>query len=193
MRCARNVKKVIVVLSALTTCLVSEVATGKSLLWSPVLFSWFECGEKLGNDSLADTRAALFALNDASVDNSFPFLLFATTVIAAESGFNRKAVSSSGAVGLMQLTTVGAEEARQQCNLPHVTKERLLDSKTNIRYGTCLLRHYLNQVDNNQTLALVLYNGGYKQLTRFLKEGSLSKETAEYVLRVNSYLGRCIP
>lgn len=141
----------------------------------------------------------MFVLGSESVDTSPEFLMFAASVIAAESGFNRFAISPSGAIGLMQVTIIGAKEAAIQCRLPYssgvndsVLLARLMDSRANVKYGTCLLRYYLDQVKGNQLLALVLYNGGYGQLTRFVQTGTLTKETVEYVLRVNSYLGRCV-
>ncbi len=169
--------------------------------WSPALLAWSNCGERLAEGkpvSISQVKAAMFVLGTESVDTSPKFLTLATSVIAAESGFNRLAVSPSGAVGLMQLTPIGAREAAIQCRLPFargvdddVLLARLMDSRANVKYGTCLLRYYLDQVDGNQMLALVLYNGGYVQLTRLLQTGTLSKETSEYVLRVHSYLGRC--
>lgn len=170
--------------------------------WSPELLSWHECGDKLAigrNIPANDVRAAMFVLGAHSVDGSPLFLKLAASVIAAESGFNPKAVSGSGAYGLMQLTLIGAKEAAIQCRLPYargVSDEtlvaRLMDSRANVKHGTCLLKYYLDSVGGNQTLALVLYNGGYGQLTRFVNTGTLSKETQEYVLRVHSYLGRCL-
>ena len=142
-------------------------------------------------------HGALTALSLYSVDQSFDFLRFATAVIAAESGFNPSAVSPAGATGLFQLTPIGAREAATQCRLPlrggddASIRSILVDRRNNVKYGTCLLKYYLDSVRGNKTLALVLYNGGYQQLTRLAATGTLTKETAEYVFRVHSYLGRC--
>jgi membrane-bound lytic murein transglycosylase MltF len=172
------------------------------LPWSPELLSWHECGNKLAIGRAVnpnEVRAAMYLLGTHSVDSSPSFLKLAASVIAAESGFNPSAVSPAGAYGLMQLTTIGAKEAAIQCRLPYargVSDEtlvaRLMDNRANVKYGTCLLKYYLDYVDGNRTLALVLYNGGYAQLTRLIQTGTLSKETQEYILRVNSYLGRCL-
>lgn len=161
--------------------------------------AWHECGTKLlPKADAGQVRGALSALSLYSVDQSPDFLRFATAVIAAESGFNSGALSPSGATGLFQLTAIGAREAALQCSLPlswGVDELEFLnslrDSRRNVKYGTCLLRYYLNQMNGNHTLALVLYNGGYQQLTRLAATGTLSKETGEYILRVHSYLGRC--
>lgn len=172
------------------------------LPWSPELLSWHECGEKLAIGRTIQpeqVKAAMFLLGSESVDTSTSFLKLAASVIAAESGFNHRAVSGAGAYGLMQVTLIGAKEAAIQCRLPYargVSDEtlvaRLMDNRANVKHGTCLLKYYLDSVNGNQTLALVLYNGGYAQLTRFINTGTLAKETQEYVLRVNSYLGRCL-
>ena len=163
--------------------------------------AWYKCGDTLAKEKGASpdqVKAALYALGTESIDSSPAFLMLAASVIAAESNFNRHAVSPAGAFGLMQLTLIGAKEAAIQCRLPYARRvsdsvliARLMDSRANVKYGTCLLKYYLDQVKGNTTLALVLYNGGYAQLTRFLETGTLSKETAEYVLRVQSYNGRC--
>lgn len=128
------------------------------------------------------------------------FITLAVALTAVESGFNSKALSSSGAVGLMQVTPIGAKEAEQQCpaflapgrgeRLMALNK-RLLDPDTNVKYGTCLLHYYLQEVNHFATLSLVLYNGGYKQLTRLSDSGTLAKETQDHILRVNQNIRRC--
>lgn len=200
MKPRRKENKIIATLLAVTGLAISQTSRADSIPLSPELLAWRTCGDTLTIDRPVDqnqVKAAMYALATYSVDQSFDFLRFATTVIAAESGFNRYALSPSGAVGLMQLTPIGAREAAAQCRLPlHggddvAIRNSLFDSSQNVKYGTCLLKYYLDSVHGNKTLALVLYNGGYGQLTRLLNTGTLSKETSEYVLRVNSYLGRC--
>lgn len=200
MKPRRKENKIIATLLAVTGLVASPTSHANSIPLSPELLAWRTCGDTLAVDRLANpnqVKAAMYALATYSVDQSFDFLRFATTVIAAESGFNRYALSPSGAVGLMQVTPIGAREAAVQCRLPlhggddASIRSILFDSRTNVKYGTCLLKYYLDSVQGNKTLALVLYNGGYQQLTRLINTGTLSKETSEYVLRVNSYLGRC--
>lgn len=169
--------------------------------WHPAMFSWYGCGLKLAEGKPLTEKQIHFVLETLShhsVDKSPDFLMFATTVIAAESGFNVAAASPMGARGLMQVTDIGAREAAAQCRLPLLDGEytsvpaiTLHNPRINVKYGTCLLRYYLEQVNGNHLLALILYNGGYVQLTRFINTGTLTKETSEYVLRVQSYIGRC--
>jgi hypothetical protein len=170
------------------------------------VLKWYEC---------ASMVAATFPLSDkelghtlqtiarSSVNGSPDFLQLVTAVAAVESSFNRAAVNGNpetGAVGLMQLTLIGAKEAEHQCPVLRPTLGesnltlmlRLLDVRDNVKYGSCLLNHYLEFTNGNVLHALVLYNGGYQQLTRLIRTGTLTTETQQYVLRVHSYLGRCL-
>lgn len=160
-------------------------------------FRWQECAGDLARSagrSPIEIEKLLDALLVGSVSLSPDFMAVVVSVIAAESNFVFRARSpSSDAVGLMQVTGIGALEAERQC--PFLIREHrtrvLHHPTTNIAYGTCLLRHYMNQVHGNTFLASVLYNGGYQQLTRLTTSATLTTETREYVLRVHHYLRRC--
>jgi soluble lytic murein transglycosylase-like protein len=80
-------------------------------------------------------------------------------IIAAESSFNRFAVSSAGAQGLMQIMPFWKNEiGRREDNLTDIT--------TNIRYGCKILQFYLQKEKGNLALALARYNGSVGQ-TRY--------------------------
>jgi len=72
-------------------------------------------------------------------------------LIAVESRFDHFAVSNVGARGLMQVMPFWKKELGS-------TKDNLFEIETNIRYGSAILRHYL---DRYKTLnrALGAYNG----------------------------------
>lgn len=73
-------------------------------------------------------------------------------VIDVESRFNRFAISSAGARGLMQIMPFWLQAiGHPQDNLFHV--------RTNLRYGCTILRYYLDQEHGNLTRALARYNG----------------------------------
>ncbi|HVC31755.1 MAG TPA: transglycosylase SLT domain-containing protein [Steroidobacteraceae bacterium] len=73
-------------------------------------------------------------------------------VMQVESGFNRWAVSPSGAVGLMQVMPYWPEQlGMQRYELVHVTP--------NIRMGCAILRFYLQYTHDDVRLALEKYNG----------------------------------
>lgn len=73
-------------------------------------------------------------------------------VIDVESRFNRYAVSSAGAVGLMQIMPFWPTKLGMR-------RHQLLNVPDNIRMGTAILRHYLKSERNNVPNALARYNG----------------------------------
>lgn len=131
-------------------------------------------------------------IKKASVSSNSEFLLLASAIIYVESQFNPDVVSSKGAIGLMQVMPIAATEAEKQC--PKAVSKyngKWSSPEANIRYGTCLLQHYQRQVQGSTFLSAVLYNGGYKQLERLAKEGTLTEETLVYVLKVHQFIRRC--
>lgn len=78
-------------------------------------------------------------------------------LIHAESHFDRFAISSVGAQGLMQVMPFWkAELGRPQDNLT--------DNATNLRYGCTILAYYLKRENGNVQRALARYNGSLGQL-----------------------------
>jgi soluble lytic murein transglycosylase-like protein len=65
-----------------------------------------------------------------SVDRSETFLELMFAVMATESGFNRHAVSSADARGLLQLMPVAVREAMVRCNLRALKTQDELWPKT---------------------------------------------------------------
>ncbi|SEO60140.1 lytic transglycosylase domain-containing protein [Aquisalimonas asiatica] len=77
-------------------------------------------------------------------------------VIEVESNFNRYAISSVGARGMMQIMPFWLDEIGQD-------DDNLFDIQTNLRFGTTILRHYLDKENGNLTRALARYNGSLGQ------------------------------
>ena len=73
-------------------------------------------------------------------------------VIQTESSFNRFAVSTAGAQGLMQIMPFWKEI------IGH-SRDNLLQIETNLRYGCTILSHYLEKEQGNLSRALARYNG----------------------------------
>lgn len=124
--------------------------------------------------------------------NIDPCLVFA--VIRQESVFNPDAVSSAGAIGLMQMMpSTGAALARELGKPFSI--DTLYRPPANIRYGIFYLRKLLDQFNENEVLALASYNGGPpnarewyvrnrdKDLDLFIEDIGFS-ETRNYVKRV---------
>ena len=77
-------------------------------------------------------------------------------VIQVESNFERFAISSAGAQGLMQVMPFWLDEiGRPGDNLFHI--------RTNLRLGCTILRHYLEKEKGHLSRALARYNGSTGQ------------------------------
>ncbi|MRI35339.1 hypothetical protein EOPP23_20480 [Endozoicomonas sp. OPT23] len=73
-------------------------------------------------------------------------------LIQTESSFNRFAISSAGAQGLMQVMPFWK-------NVIGRPEDNLTDVATNLRYGSTILSYYLEKEKGNMTRALARYNG----------------------------------
>ena len=98
-------------------------------------------------------------------------------IIMAESGYNPKAITPKGALGLMQLMpktakTLGVEDG--------------FDPKHNINGGVRYFRQLLNQFGGNVKLALAAYNAGSRKVRQYQGIPPF-KSTQYYIERVIKY------
>lgn len=82
-----------------------------------------------------------------------------TALIAVESGFDARAVSPRGALGLMQITPETGERYAAAHERQRPVDERLLDARTNIHTGARMLAD-LNRRFGRIDLALAAWNAG---------------------------------
>ncbi|MFO8025544.1 lytic transglycosylase domain-containing protein [Thiohalophilus sp.] len=105
---------------------------------------------------MPDTRKRLDLLKQIHVEAKraglWPELVLA--VIEVESNFDRFAISSAGAMGLMQIMPFWLDEIGQP-------GDNLFDIRTNLRMGCTILKYYLDKENGNLTPALARYNGSY--------------------------------
>jgi soluble lytic murein transglycosylase-like protein len=96
-------------------------------------------------------------------------------VIVVESGFNSRAVSKRGAVGLMQL--MPATASRFGVSNPY-------DAKQNVHAGALYLKFLIDRFGHDIRLALAAYNAGEEAVARNGGQIPPFSETMAYVPRV---------
>lgn len=81
-------------------------------------------------------------------------------VIYVESGFDERARSPRGAVGLMQILPETAAQIARETGGSDFVAEDLENPSVNVRYGTYYLRRSLDQFEGNTLAAVAAYNAG---------------------------------
>lgn len=99
------------------------------------------------------------------------------SVIRAESGFDSRATSPKGAMGLMQLMP---DTARG------LGVSNAYDPQENIMAGTRYLKSLLDRYDGDVPRALAAYNWGMGNVER--NPDRLPQETRDYIARITQYL-----
>ena len=116
------------------------------------------------------------------------------SVIKRESSFDSTAVSSAGAMGLMQITPATFEYLCRLLDEEHEVG-LLYDPETNIRFGIFYLSVLYERFDN-WDCAFAAYNAGPNRVEGWIEEGKVDEdgnlveipieETATYVKRINA-------
>ncbi|GAC1516899.1 MAG: hypothetical protein NVS1B4_14980 [Gemmatimonadaceae bacterium] len=100
----------------------------------------------------------------AAAEGIEPELAF--RLVKVESGFNERARSPVGAIGLTQVMPSTAKFFERG-----ITAERLYDRQTNLRIGMRYLRTLVGQYHGNVKLALLVYNRGEGAVNAALRNG----------------------
>lgn len=97
-------------------------------------------------------------------------------VILTESKYNTHAVSSTGAVGVMQLMPDTAEWISEESGLP---ADNLRDPAENIPLGAWYLEFLIEKYEGNLVLALAAYNAGRGNVDDWMKTYHWPKHYAD--------------
>lgn len=119
-------------------------------------------------------------------------------VIRQESAFMEDAVSSVGALGLMQLMPATGKQTARALNIRYQGNQGLLQSDQNIQLGSAYLNKLMTRYNGSPVLAAAAYNAGPHRVSRWLPGGGDMdaalwtelipfRETRKYVRRVLTY------
>ncbi len=136
-------------------------------------------------------------ITECSTEFDVPkYIIYAT--IKVESDFDPNAVSSAGALGLMQMMPSTFEWLTGEEHLDERLSTRKLDDpEVSIRYGTYYLSYLYKKFDYNWDTAFAAYNAGEGNVAKWLKNSEYSdgkgnltdipfKETKNYVKKINN-------
>ncbi|NLW41154.1 MAG: lytic transglycosylase domain-containing protein [Tissierellia bacterium] len=122
-----------------------------------------------------------------------PYLIAA--IINVESRYDKNALSSKEARGLMQISPITGEWAAKELSIADFDLEKLYDPDINIRIGSWYLKVLEEEFNGSLQLILAAYNGGSGNVSNWLKNEEYSqdglvltkipfKETEEYIKKV---------
>ena len=103
-------------------------------------------------------------------------------VIFKESRFKETAVSSKGAIGLMQLMP---STALWLMNKLKIEDYKIESADNNIRLGTYYLSYLMNLMDSDEEHALLAYNAGPENAKRWVNSEGYSKEDMDNYVDFN--------
>ena len=98
--------------------------------------------------------------------------LLVASIVAKESSFSSRAVSRTGAVGLMQLRPWVARDVAGRADLEWSGIDTLHSPQLNVRLGIHYYKELVERFDGDERKALTAYNFGPTRVSRQLREGS---------------------
>ncbi len=134
-------------------------------------------------------KAVKHLLLEASQTHGIDYELL-QAVIATESGFNTRAVSPKGAVGLMQLIPPTAQRYGVKAEKDLSIQTKLTDPRVNIGAGSRYLRDLIDLFPGQLELAVAAYNAGEGAVQRAGNKIPNYPETQNYVKNVMQLYNR---
>ena len=108
-------------------------------------------------------------------------------IMAAESGFNPKAVSAKGAIGLMQIMPATAQRYGLQADKKHSINQKLTDPGINIRLAARYLSELEKMFPQRPELVVASYNAGEGAVQKYKDQIPPFPETQNYVELVSQF------
>ena len=139
-------------------------------------------------ESLPSYKSVQHLLQEASTKHGIDYALL-QALIATESGFDSRAVSPKGAVGLMQLIPPTAERYGVRAGKNASIEKKLTDPVVNIRAGASYLSDLIKMFPGQIELALAAYNAGEGAVQRAGNKIPNYPETKNYVKTVMQLYG----
>jgi len=99
-------------------------------------------------------------------------------VARQESNFYARAISRSGALGIMQLMPGTARHVARGLRLPYSRHRLLADPKYNIRLGRTYLAQMMERFDDSYILAIASYNAGPNNVDRWIRLNGDPRDSA---------------
>lgn len=173
-------------------CLLPLNAEGRTAdINTDLVSAWYACSLTILNNAGVSDWSLPLKYKRHAVRKDPQFLTLMHAVIHKESNFKGDLVSTAKAYGLMQVTEVAMLESAKHCRLPIIPMAKLFDTATNIRYGSCYLDYALKQTGGDVDRALIIYNGGRRQLEKYDQGYTIASETANYVIGVRRVMNLC--
>ncbi len=139
-------------------------------------------------EGLSSYKSVQHLLQEASTKHGIDYALL-QALIATESGFDSRAVSPKGAVGLMQLIPPTAERYGVKAGKNVSIEKKLTDPVVNIRAGASYLSDLIKMFPGKIELALAAYNAGEGAVQRAGNNIPNYPETKNYVKTVMQLYG----
>ena len=139
-------------------------------------------------EGLPSYKSVQHLLQEASTKHGIDYALL-QALIATESGFDSRAVSPKGAVGLMQLIPPTAERYGVKAGKNVSIEKKLTDPVVNIRAGASYLSDLIKMFPGQIELALAAYNAGEGAVQRAGNKIPNFPETKNYVKTVMQLYG----
>ncbi|MEG0835128.1 MAG: lytic transglycosylase domain-containing protein [Christensenellaceae bacterium] len=99
---------------------------------------------------------------------------FVAAIIHTESGYDKDAVSSAGAVGLMQIMPETADWIAGKLDIENFDVQTMRDPQTNIEFGCWYLNFLKEKFDENLPVMMAAYNAGHNRVQDWLENPQYS-------------------